>query len=103
MAEAMVTGRMTPAKKEAGNRALKKLGLNASQAINQLYDFLIENGSMPFGETKESGHDKASIAEARSYVESLRLPTDNSFRGMTDDEIKRVRMSERYGIAIAGE
>ena len=38
METAMVTGRMTPQKKEAGNAILKRAGLNASQAINRLHE-----------------------------------------------------------------
>lgn len=38
MADAMFTGRMSQAKKRAGNSVLNSLGMSASQAINQLYD-----------------------------------------------------------------
>ena len=48
METAMVTGRMTPQKKEAGNAILKRAGLNASQAINRLYDRLIEERDAAF-------------------------------------------------------
>lgn len=44
----MVTGRMTPQKKEAGNVILKRAGLNASQAINRLYDRLVEERDATF-------------------------------------------------------
>ena len=37
MADAMVTGRMSQAKKQAGGRVLQSLGLSASQENNQLY------------------------------------------------------------------
>lgn len=100
MADAMVTGRMTPAKKEAGNRVLDGLGLNASQAINQLYDHLIEKGSMPFEERREKKYTKAQIEEAQAYVRSLHSPS--VFSHMTDDEIKRHRMKNKYGIDTQG-
>lgn len=41
MSDAMVTGRMSLQKKNAGGRVLKKLGVSASQAINQLYDYFV--------------------------------------------------------------
>ncbi len=100
MADAMVTGRMTPAKKEAGNRILDGLGLNASQAINQLYDHLIEKGSMPFEEHREKKYTKAQIEEAWAYAHSLHRP--NAFSQMTDDEIKSHGMKHKYGIDIQG-
>lgn len=48
MADAMVTGRMPQAKKQAGGRVLQSLGLSASQVINQLYDYLITYDASPF-------------------------------------------------------
>ena len=47
-AEAMVTARMGVGKKEEGNRVLASLGTNASKAVNQLYDYVIERGALPF-------------------------------------------------------
>lgn len=47
MADAMVTGRMPQAKKQAGGRVLQSLGLSASQVINQLYDYLITYERLP--------------------------------------------------------
>ena len=49
MSDAMVTARMSVAKKEAGVRALRSLGMTASEAINAMFDYLINNGSLPFG------------------------------------------------------
>ena len=45
-AEAMVTARMGVGKKEEGNRVLASLGTNASKAVNQLYDYVIERGAL---------------------------------------------------------
>ena len=43
--DAMVTGRMPERKKQQGLRVLKRDGMNASQAVNLLFDRLIEEGS----------------------------------------------------------
>ena len=40
--DAMVTGRMPERKKQQGLRVLKRDGMNASQAVNLLFDRLIE-------------------------------------------------------------
>ena len=42
MADAMVTARMSQEKKDEGNRVLAQLGVNASQAVNRLYDYVLE-------------------------------------------------------------
>lgn len=100
MADGMVTGRMAAAKKEAGNRVLEELGLNASQAINQMYDFLIKERSLPFASQEGAALDAERIQEARVFVRSI--PRKNAFSSMTDDQIKQAKMS-RYGLALQEE
>lgn len=98
MADAMVTGRMSKEKKEAGNRVLARLGTNPSAAINGLYDYLIREEKLPFEKEEEFGwqkYSKEEIAEAFAFVRSLRIPVDNRFATMTDDEIKRERLTAR--------
>lgn len=101
MSDAMVTGRMTPAKKEAGNKVLSGLGINASQAINQLYDYLIEKKRMPFEEAHGRKYTREQIEEAVAYARSLHMPyASRELAGMSDDEVKRHKMKHRYGIDI---
>ena len=57
-AEAMVTARMRVGKKEEGNRVLASLGTNASKAVNQLYDYVIERGSASL--RRSSGREAAA-------------------------------------------
>lgn len=97
MADAMVTGRMSAAKKEAGNRVLDGLGLNASQAINQLYDFLIQERTLPFAPSEEASLDPERIQEARAFVAAI--PCRNAFSSLSDEEIKDLKMG-RYGLAF---
>ena len=83
MADAMVTARMSQEKKEAGNRVLEQLGTNASQVVNRLYDYVLENKKLPFPE--EQGRRKYTqeeIAEGRV----------GSAREMQN------RMREKYGL-----
>lgn len=61
MADAMVTARMSQEKKEAGNRVLEQLGTNASQVVNRLYDYVLENKKLPFPE--EQGRRKYTQEE----------------------------------------
>ncbi len=92
MADAMVTGRMSSAKKRAGNRVLAALGISASQAINQLYDHLIEEGSLPFSGKQVRSITAQERAEARSFVRSI--PKKNRFSSLTDAEIKRSKLEK---------
>ncbi|MCI8367422.1 MAG: RelB/DinJ family addiction module antitoxin [Eggerthellaceae bacterium] len=95
-AEAMVTGRMAVQKKEDGNRVLRSLGVNVSQAINQLFDFVIENRALPFPEEHPAqNHTAAELAAAASLVDSICLPANNKFSTMSDLEIKMDRLRSR--------
>jgi antitoxin component of RelBE/YafQ-DinJ toxin-antitoxin module len=91
--DGMVTGRMPQGKKEIGNAVLARLGSSASAAINQLYDYLIEYGRLPFSESARL--DKDEVANRIALVDSIPLPAGNRFTTMTDEEIRR----ERLGIA----
>lgn len=91
--DGMVTGRMSLGKKEAGNAVLESLNTNASAAINRLYDFIIENGKLPFSDNPALS--EAEIAKRIALVDSLALPVDNRFSLMSDDDIRR----ERLGVA----
>ncbi|MDR1712947.1 MAG: hypothetical protein LBR39_02170 [Coriobacteriales bacterium] len=88
--DAMVTGRMSQSKKEAGNAILTQLGTNASAVINRLYDFIIEQGRLPFAEP--TALDAAEIQRRIAVVDSIPLMTGNRFATMTDDEIRRERL-----------
>ena len=97
MADAMVTARMSQEKKEAGNRMLEQLGTNASQAVNRLYDYVLEKKELPFPEQQgRRKYTQEEIARAIAWVDSIpRLPKDNRFATMTDDEIKYERLKSR--------
>ena len=93
MADAMVTGRMSQAKKQAGTRVLQSLGMSASQAINQLYDYLIAQNASPFGTAANEPAEAARLEEALAFVRSL--PRKNQFSHMSDAEIKRSKLAAK--------
>lgn len=104
MADTMVTARMTQQKKEAGNRILKELGTNPSQAVNGLYDFVIREKKLPYQQQEEFGwqkYTKEQIAQARALVNSLVIE-DSRFSTMTDDEIRQERLASK-GLWQGGE
>ena len=99
MADAMVTARMSAEKKEAGNRMLEQLGTNASQAVNRLYDYVLEKKQLPFPEQQgRRKYTQEEIAQAIAWVESI--PRRDRFSTMTDDDIRRERLISR-GLATS--
>ena len=99
MADAMVTARMSAEKKEAGNRMLEQLGTNASQAVNRLYDYVLEKKQLPFpAQQGRRKYTQEEIAQAIAWVDSI--PRRDRFSTMTDDEIRRERLISR-GLATS--
>ena len=97
MDDAMVTARMSPAKKEAGRALLEQLGTTPSQAINMLYDYIAEHEQLPFdtADSAPGAFTAAELAEARTWLHELALPHDNRFSTMTDDEIRTERLAAK--------
>lgn len=92
MAEAMVTGRMSEQKKLAGNRILEREHLKPSQAINLMYQRLIEEKNARFLKGDDDTVDRARFKEALSFVDALSIPRESMFDSMTDAEIKAHRL-----------
>lgn len=94
MSGAMVTARMSATKKEAGNRILERLGSNASQAINELYDYLIERSALPWQEDRSSEEavDKGLLAEALDWVDGLQVNLSPEFASMDIADARRHRL-----------
>lgn len=95
MADAMVTSRMTKAKKDAGNRVLESLGLNASQAVNRLYDYLIEEQRLPFETIPTQRPSADQIRDAIAYIDSI--PVKNSFSALSDEDIGKRKLESLLG------
>ena len=95
MNSSMVSARMTPAKKEAGNRILESLGTNASRAVNELFDYVIANKALPWQQDeKRASVTRDQILEGISWVESLRVDLPDEFASMTTKDAKRARLAE---------
>ncbi len=91
MEDAMVTARMSAEKKSAGSKVLARSGLNASQAVNLLYDKLEEEQNADF-----LLHRKPEPREwesAAKFIDALAspIPITTRFDNMTRGEIKLER------------
>ncbi|MCI8468618.1 MAG: RelB/DinJ family addiction module antitoxin [Eggerthellaceae bacterium] len=95
MADAMVTGRMSPHKKEAGGRVLANAQLNASQAINLLYDRLIEDQTASFLTTRDEPADALAWQAALQFVDTLPVSRTGRLDDLSSAEIRRERLTAR--------
>ena len=104
MADAMVTARMSAEKKEAGNRMLEQLGTNASQAVNRLYDYVLEKKQLPFPEQQgRRKYTQEEIARAIAWVDSIpKKRASGRFSDMTIKGAKRDRLIAK-GLMQSGD
>lgn len=94
MSSVMVTGRMDSRKKQRGLAILEREGSNASQAINRMFDRIIESNSAGFlFEEKKDASE--SLRAAAPFVDSLSEKRASRFDSMSKEEIKRERLSSR--------
>ena len=95
MEYAMVTGRMSSGKKERGNRVLRREGLGASQAINLLYDRIIEEGSAEFITGGGRRFDPERWRTAAGFVDALSQEHATRFDEMAPGQVRCARLSAR--------
>ncbi len=95
MSYAMVTGRMSSGKKERANRILRREGLGASQAINLLYDRIIEEGSAEFITGVRRGFDPERWKEAAGFVDALPQERATRFDEMASGQVRCDRLAAR--------
>lgn len=96
MPDAMVTARMSVAKKEAGTRVLRSLGMTASEAINAMFDHLLSNGSLPFSTPESQSSREERMAQSNRRVDAIpRVKLDPAMREMTLKEARLARLRDR--------
>ena len=96
MDDSMVTARMSSDKKRRGANVLSRENLSASQAINLMYDRMIEDGEVGFllsEEARRGGREKWEAA-AR-FVDALSSKQSSRFDDMTKAEVRNERLRSR--------
>lgn len=94
MGDSMVTARMQANKKRKGALVLAREGLSASQAINLMYDKMIEEGGAAFLQCDKSP-DEAKWAAAGSFVDGLTSKRSSRFDDMTKAEARMERLRSK--------
>ena len=97
MGSAMVTGRMDSRKKSAATRILEREGMGASQAINLMYDRIIEEGDVSFLAEDDTQllPDDDRWAIGAKFVDSLTCKRKSRFDDMSKSEIRVERLASR--------
>lgn len=100
MADVMVTARMAAEKKTAGSQVLKDAGMTASQAVNQLYDYLVEFGHLPPELTGTHEHANTSrqgrYAAAVAHIDAIpHVELDAEYAAMSSVDARMRRLASR--------
>ena len=96
MDDSMVTARMATSKKRKGASVLAREGLSASQAINLMYDRLVEEGGAGFLLPADAHpRDEARWVAAARFVDSLSSRRSTRFDDMGKAEVRRDRLRAR--------
>lgn len=96
MDDSMVTARMMAEKKRKGAHILAREGLSASQAINLMYDKMIEEGETGFLRSEASRiDDKAKWVAAASFVDGLSSKRSSRFDDMTKADVRMERLRSK--------
>ncbi len=88
MSDALVSSRISKAKKEAGVAALEAMGATMSDLINDAVDYVIANGKMPTSSAGASRKAKRA-AEFQAFVEASTLDVDWGAEPVDYDDILR--------------
>lgn len=95
MDDAKTTDKMQQNKKILDAKILKTNGLNASQAINLLYDRIIKEGNASFLTDENATSEEDAWKNAARFVDSLSSPKQSRFDSMSKAEIRMERLRKR--------
>lgn len=95
MGDAMVTGRLAEKKKQQGLRVLQREGMNTSQAINLMFDKLIEEGNADFLSPEAEVPSADRWQAAAQFIDGLSRKKTSRFDAMSKAEVKRERLAAR--------
>ena len=93
--DAVITVRLDKDIKERAHATLNELGLTPSRAVQQLFEYIVRTGDLPFG-----GDSRPSPEEVKRRLAAFeRLQLDEPLP-MSDDQVRAARIKERYGIDV---
>jgi RHH-type transcriptional regulator, rel operon repressor / antitoxin RelB len=91
--ESIVTARMDADLKERATKVMERRGYSSSQAIRELYSYIVRNDRLPFPQPEAPAHDDVAARVAAFDACVLKHPSR-----LDDMELKAQRLKERYGL-----
>lgn len=90
--ESVLTVRLDSNLKERGTHVMRQCGFTPSQAVRNLFDYVVANNGLPFVE--KPGADKDAVRERIRAFD--RCHTKEPLT-LSDEELRDERLRERYG------
>lgn len=88
-----VTARMDTDLKERATKVMERHGYSSSQAIRELYAYVVRNDQLPFAQAEAPADDDIAARVAAFDACVLKRPVQ-----LGDMELKMRRLEERYGL-----
>jgi RHH-type rel operon transcriptional repressor/antitoxin RelB len=91
--DAILTVRLDREIKERGQAILGEKGLTPSQAVQRLFDYVVQKGSLPFEDERRPSPEELEQRLAAFTRFHTKQPL-----ALSDEEIRAARLGDRYGI-----
>ncbi len=91
--ESTVTARMDAKLKKRAMKVMERQGYSPSQAIRELYAYIVRNDQLPFPQAELPAGDDVAARVAAFDACILKQPVQ-----LDDAELKMRRLEERYGL-----
>jgi RHH-type rel operon transcriptional repressor/antitoxin RelB len=91
--DAILTVRLDSDIKDRGQAILKQQGFTPSQAVQRLFDYVVQKGSLPFADEQRPSAEELARRLAAFKQFHTKQPMN-----ISDEEIRVMRLEERYGI-----
>lgn len=90
-----VTARVNAATKKSAQSILESKGLTISTVVQRTLENIARTGEIPAAESREDALSKEEIVRRLKAVRAFELAKPLK---LTDDEIREMRLEERYGL-----
>lgn len=94
----MLAVRLDEAVKVHGTEIMQRNGYTPSSAVQELFAYVVKHERMPFDRSDKP--DQPTVERRLAALKALKVPADGNGCDASDDDIRAMRIEERYGIDL---
>ena len=103
--DSTVSARVPRELRNQGDAALKRINSTVSELVNSAFEYVIKTGQLPTEQKQPNPEEKTvrrfdSAEQKEQFLKQLKassLPISPEYASLTAQEIKAMRLAERYG------